>query len=177
MFALRAATPAIVEAWHRCHTPDYGLAMTPRSLPPFRADHVGSFLRPKALLDARGRHKNGKIDRAELRKVEDEAIRDIVRFQEELGLHGITDGEFRRTYFHIDFLEQLEGVETKGGIAVSFHSNDGNIDKLVDALATNEYLRGRAKNPSRPVSKGTFSKNQQNGRYSGSIEILFGEDR
>ena len=102
--------------------------MIPRSLPPFRADHVGSFLRPKALLDARERHKKGEIDRAELRKVEDEAIREVVRFQEELGLHGITDGEFRRTYFHIDFLEQLEGVETKGGIAVSFHSNNGDID-------------------------------------------------
>ena len=55
--------------------------------------------------------------------------------------------------------------------------NDGKIDTLVDALATSEYLRGRAKNSSRPISKGTFSKNQQNGRYSGSIEILFGEDR
>ena len=102
--------------------------MTRFTTPPFRADHVGSFLRPKALLDARERQKTGEIDRAELRKVEDQAIREVVRFQEELGLHGITDGEFRRTYFHIDFLEQLDGVETKGGIAVSFHSNVGDID-------------------------------------------------
>jgi len=102
--------------------------MSLRSTPPFRADHVGSFLRPAALLDARERHHNGAIDRAQLRAVEDAAIRDIVRFQEDLGLQGITDGEFRRTYFHIDFLEQLAGVETKGGIAVSFHSKAGNVD-------------------------------------------------
>ena len=96
--------------------------------PPFRADHVGSFLRPAALLNARDQFKQGALGKADLRKVEDDAIRDIVRFQQELGLHGITDGEFRRTYFHIDFLEQLQGIEVKGGIAVSFHSNAGNID-------------------------------------------------
>src|SRR5260221_3237958 len=99
-----------------------------RNAPPFRADHVGSFLRPKALLDARDQHKSGAIDAAALRKVEDEAIRGIVKFQEDLGLRGITDGEFRRTYFHIDFLTQLDGVETKGGISVSFHSAAGNVD-------------------------------------------------
>jgi 5-methyltetrahydropteroyltriglutamate--homocysteine methyltransferase len=99
-----------------------------RTRPPFRADHVGSFLRPRALLEARDQFKAGTIDAAALRRVEDEAIRGIVRFQEDLGLRGITDGEFRRTYFHIDFLTQLQGVETKGGIAVSFHSNAGNVD-------------------------------------------------
>ena len=72
--------------------------------------------------------RKGEIDAAALRAVEDAAIRDIVKFQEDLGLRGITDGEFRRTYFHIDFLTQLEGVETKGGIAISFHSNAGNVD-------------------------------------------------
>ncbi len=102
--------------------------MTKRDAPPFRADHVGSFLRPKALLDAREQRREGKISAAELRKVEDAAIRDVVRFQEDLGLRGITDGEYRRTYFHIDFLEQLSGVETKGGIAVSFHTASGNVD-------------------------------------------------
>lgn len=99
-----------------------------RKRPPFRADHVGSFLRPKALIEAREKFKASQISAAELRRVEDEAIRGIVRFQEDLGLRGITDGEFRRTYFHIDFLTQLDGVETKGGIAVSFHSNAGNVD-------------------------------------------------
>jgi 5-methyltetrahydropteroyltriglutamate--homocysteine methyltransferase len=103
-------------------------AVPARTKPPFRADHVGSFLRPKALLDAREAHRAGTIDAAALRTVEDAAIRDIVRFQEDLGLSGITDGEFRRTYFHIDFLTQLEGVETKGGIQVKFHSNAGDVD-------------------------------------------------
>ena len=103
-------------------------AVPVRSRPPFRADHVGSFLRPKALLDAREARRTGSIDDAALRTVEDAAIRDIVRFQEDLGLRGITDGEFRRTYFHIDFLTQLEGVATKGGIQVKFHSNTGDVD-------------------------------------------------
>ena len=99
-----------------------------RTTPPFRADHVGSFLRPKFLLDARERFRTGAIDAAALRAVEDEAIRNIVRFQEDLGLRGITDGEYRRTYFHIDFLTQLQGVQTKGGIHVKFHSAKGDVD-------------------------------------------------
>jgi 5-methyltetrahydropteroyltriglutamate--homocysteine methyltransferase len=99
-----------------------------RDSPPFRADHVGSFLRPPFLLEAREQFRNGEIDAAKLRTVEDEAIRAVVKFQEELGLRGITDGEFRRTYFHTDFLTQLEGVETHGGINVSFHSSKGNVD-------------------------------------------------
>ena len=102
--------------------------MGARSAPPFRADHVGSFLRPKFLLDAREQFRTGAIDAKKLRAVEDEAIRGIVKFQEDLGLRGITDGEFRRTYFHIDFLTQLEGVETKGGIHVKFHSAKGEVD-------------------------------------------------
>ncbi|HYR01154.1 MAG TPA: 5-methyltetrahydropteroyltriglutamate--homocysteine S-methyltransferase [Casimicrobiaceae bacterium] len=102
--------------------------MTLRTTPPFRADHVGSFLRPPALLAARDRFAKGEITRAALRAEEDAAIRDIVRFQEDLGLSGITDGEFRRTYFHVDFLEQLDGVETKGGIAVRFHTVQGNVE-------------------------------------------------
>ena len=103
-------------------------AIGARDAPPFRADHVGSFLRPRFLLDAREQFRTGAIDGAKLRAVEDEAIRGIVKFQEDLGLRGVTDGEFRRTYFHIDFLTQLEGVETKGGIHVKFHSAKGEVD-------------------------------------------------
>ena len=102
--------------------------MAARTVPPFRADHVGSFLRPPDLLEARDRFKQGAISKAQLRAAEDSAIRDIVRFQEDLGLQGITDGEFRRTYFHVDFLEQLAGIEVKGGIAVSFRSSSGTVD-------------------------------------------------
>src|SRR5450432_1968355 len=112
----------------RRNSPRGATGMSVRTKPPFRADHVGSFLRPATLLDARERNRKGEISPTQLRVVEDAAIRDIVRFQEDLGLQGITDGEFRRTYFHIDFLEQLAGIETKGGIAVSFHSAAGNVD-------------------------------------------------
>jgi 5-methyltetrahydropteroyltriglutamate--homocysteine methyltransferase len=80
--------------------------------PPFRADHVGSFLRPAYLLAARERRAKGEITASELRAVEDRAITEIVIFQRDCGLMSITDGEFRRTYFHIDFLEQLGGVKT-----------------------------------------------------------------
>ncbi len=79
---------------------------------PARYDHVGSFLRPKALLDAREKKARGEITPAQLREVEDQAIAGVVQFQQDVGLKSITDGEFRRTYFHIDFLEQLGGVKT-----------------------------------------------------------------
>ena len=98
--------------------------MSTRTTPPFRADHVGSFLRPKALLDAREQFFDKKAISAEqLRAVEDKAITVIVKFQQDVGLHSITDGEFRRTYFHIDFLEQLGGVKTD--IPVTIRKPDG----------------------------------------------------
>lgn len=115
--------------------------MTTHPSPPFRADHVGSFLRPPELLAARERFQKGEIDRAQLRRIEDDAIREIVKFQEDLGLQGITDGEFRRTYFHVDFLEQLEGVETKGGIQVSFRSAAGNVDFSPPVMHVKSRLR------------------------------------
>jgi 5-methyltetrahydropteroyltriglutamate--homocysteine methyltransferase len=78
---------------------------------PARYDHVGSFLRPKYLLDAREQKAKGAISAEQLREVEDKAITEIVKFQQDVGLKSITDGEFRRTYFHIDFLQQLGGVQ------------------------------------------------------------------
>lgn len=89
--------------------------------PPFRADHVGSLLRPRGLLDARQRFQQGEISRAELRAVEDDAIRDVIRKEEAVGLQSITDGEFRRTYFHVDFLERLQGVSS---VAASMCSSE-----------------------------------------------------
>ncbi len=78
---------------------------------PARYDQVGSFLRPKYLLEAREQKAKGSITPEQLRQVEDKAITEIVKFQEDVGLKSITDGEFRRTYFHLDFLEQLGGVK------------------------------------------------------------------
>ena len=97
--------------------------MTTRTTPPFRADHVGSFLRPPYLLEAREKKAKGEIGAEQLREVEDRAIAEIVRFQRDVGLQSITDGEFRRTYFHIDFLEQLGGVKTD--IPVTIRKPDG----------------------------------------------------
>jgi len=93
---------------------------------PFRADHVGSYLRPKQLVDARERHQEGSLGDDELRAIEDTCIRDIVKRQEDLGLDGITDGEFRRTFFHTDFLQRLDGVTiTTGAFTKAFRRDDG----------------------------------------------------
>jgi len=94
---------------------------------PSRADHVGSFLRPKSVIDARDKRAADIIDAAELRAVEDAAIADLVNWEESLGLEAITDGEFRRFFFHTDFLLQLSGVGETGGIKKAFH-NDKGID-------------------------------------------------
>jgi len=115
--------------------------MTQRTAPPYRADHVGSFLRPQRLLDARAQAQSGAISRAELREVEDAAIRDIVKFQEDLGLQGITDGEFRRTYFHVDFLERLEGVEVREGKLGRFHGARGEVDFAPPVMHVTGRLR------------------------------------
>jgi 5-methyltetrahydropteroyltriglutamate--homocysteine methyltransferase len=129
--------------------------MAHRTQPPFRADHVGSFLRPAFLLEARERKARGEITPAQLREVEDRAIAEVVQAQRDAGMLAITDGEFRRTYFHIDFLEQLGGVKTD--IPVTVKRADGSeelappvirvIDKVRHAkdiqLADFQYLKGR----------------------------------
>jgi 5-methyltetrahydropteroyltriglutamate--homocysteine methyltransferase len=85
--------------------------MTQRTKPPFRADHVGSLLRPAALKQAREKRAKGEIGAAELTAVEDRAIEDVIKKQEAAGLQSITDGEFRRSWWHLDFLWGLDGVE------------------------------------------------------------------
>jgi len=102
---------------------------------------VGSFLRPGYLLEARAQAARGALTAAALRTVEDRAIREIVTFQQDLGLHGITDGEFRRTYFHVDFLTQLDGVIEKGGIPVKFHTASGDIDYAPPVMGVIEKIR------------------------------------
>ena len=92
--------------------------------PPYRADHVGSLLRPKALLKARQRYQERAISKQELRSIEDLHIGEVIKKQEAVGLQSVTDGEFRRAFFHLDFLEQLEGVTVKGSIAASSDAQD-----------------------------------------------------
>jgi len=114
--------------------------MTLRTTPPFRADHVGSFLRPKYLLDAREQFFVKKAITAEqLRLVEDQAITAIVKFQQDVGLQSITDGEFRRTYFHIDFLDQLGGVKTD--IPVTIKRPDGSEELAPPAIRVIDKVR------------------------------------
>ena len=83
----------------------------PRTKPPFRADHVGSLLRPPALKEARARRERGEISPEELKAVEDREIEKVIRKQEEVGLRSVTDGEFRRAFWNYDFLGELDGVE------------------------------------------------------------------
>jgi len=87
----------------------------PRTEPPFRADHVGSLLRPAALKQARDKRSRGEITAEALREVEDREIANVIRKQEDVGLKSITDGEFRRTSWNYDFLERLAGVESYMG--------------------------------------------------------------
>jgi 5-methyltetrahydropteroyltriglutamate--homocysteine methyltransferase len=99
------------------------------SRPPFRADHVGSLLRPRRVLEARDRAAKKELTAAQLRAIEDDAIGEVVRRQESLGLRSVTDGEFRRTYFHVDFLEKLQGVSiSRDSIAPKYHRRDGDVE-------------------------------------------------
>ena len=105
-------------------------AAAPRALgaaaPPFRADHVGSLLRPAALLQARAQAEAGQISPQALQRIEDACVRDAAAMQEEVGLRVITDGEYRRTYFHLDFLTSFEGMEAfVEPSAAHFHTADG----------------------------------------------------
>jgi 5-methyltetrahydropteroyltriglutamate--homocysteine methyltransferase len=111
--------------------------------PPFRADHVGSLLRPPELLQARDRARKHEISAAELRNAEDAAIRTVVKMQEDIGLQGITDGELRRGSWHMDFLYQLGGA-TKvqdDNLKVQFHNEKGDIEFTPAALRVTGKLK------------------------------------
>ena len=115
--------------------------MSLRTLPPFRADHVGSLLRPRELLDARARHRAGELDDAGLREAEDTAIRAAVALQRDAGVRTATDGEFRRTSWHMDFIYQLEGVDpTDQKLAVHFHNKGGDLDFESAALSVHDRV-------------------------------------
>ena len=103
--------------------------MTPRTSPPYRADHVGSLLRPPALVQARQEHAAGRLDDEALRAAEDAAVRDVVAQQEQIGLQSATDGEFRRTTWHMDFIDSLGGItHTDEEILVEFHNEAGTVE-------------------------------------------------
>jgi len=106
-----------------------------RATPPFRADHVGSLLRPRRLLQARDDHAAGRMSDEELRAVEDDAIRDVVAMQRDVGLQSATDGEFRRASWHMDFIYRLGGVsQAPEHLKVQFRNPTGTIEFTSAAL-------------------------------------------
>jgi 5-methyltetrahydropteroyltriglutamate--homocysteine methyltransferase len=112
-----------------------------RDLPPFRADHVGSLLRPPELLEARARRAAGEIDADELRRVEDASIADVMRLQGDAGLSTVTDGEFRRTSWHMDFIYQLGGVgRTDEKLRVHFRNREGELDFEAPAMSVHDRV-------------------------------------
>ena len=106
--------------------------MSKRTKPPFRADQVGSLLRPQHLLDARSKRDGGEISAAQLRSVEDDAIRHVIKRQEEVGLKSVTDGEFRRRSWHMDFICRIGGVTSAGTQLRPFHNETGSVKNEID---------------------------------------------
>ena len=122
----------------------------PREKPPFRADHVGSLLRPERLLKAREDFAADRISADELRAVEDDAIRDVVKMQEDVGLQSATDGEFRRASWHMDFIYELDGIsKAQDDMHVEFRNEEGTIDfhpaalKVDGKLGVSETIFGK----------------------------------
>ncbi|MFI5605724.1 5-methyltetrahydropteroyltriglutamate--homocysteine S-methyltransferase [Amycolatopsis sp. NPDC051903] len=114
--------------------------MTPR--PPFRADHVGSLLRPPVLREARRRHSAGEITTEQLKAVEDDAIRDVVKMQKIAGLSSATDGEFRRASWHMDFIYSLGGVsQSDERLHVKFHNLAGDLEFSPPGLQVDGRVR------------------------------------
>ncbi len=117
--------------------------MSARTTPPFRADHVGSLLRPARLHQARADYAAGRISADDLRAVEDEAIRDVVQMQHDVGLQSATDGEFRRATWHMDFIYQLGGISsaTDENLKVQFFNEDGTLEFTTAALKVHDKVR------------------------------------
>ena len=128
-------------------------AMPTGQRPPFRADHVGSLLRPPELLAAREAKKQGKLSAADLRAVEDGCIRQVVKLQEDLGFRGVTDGEFRRTWWHLDFLERVANATVvPPSVKVHFHTDQGDIELMPPGIR----VTGKLARP-RPIMRDDFA--------------------
>ena len=123
-------------------TPSSAPPSLARTTPPFRADHVGSLLRPPELLKARADFGAGVIGPAELRAIEDEAIRHVVAMQRDVGLQAVTDGEFRRASWHMDFIYEIGGVsKAPGDIKVEFYNAEGTLEFTPAAIHIGEKIR------------------------------------
>src|SRR4051812_950348 len=116
--------------------------MSERTTPPFRADHVGSLLRPPEVHQAREDHAAGRIDDDEKRAIEDAAIEDVIKLQQDVGLKDATDGEFRRASWHMDFIYQLGGISKvfDGNLKVKFHNADGDLEWAPASLHVDDRI-------------------------------------
>ena len=113
----------------------------PRSVPPFRADHVGSLLRPAPLMAARVGGAASRINAGQLRAAEDEAIAAAVTMQRDVGLQDATDGEFRRATWHMDFINQIGGIgQAAGTMKVRFRNASGDIEWTPAAIHVDRKL-------------------------------------
>lgn len=141
--------------------------MSERTTPPFRADHVGSLLRPAELFEAREARKAGKISPDVLHRIENEAIRDAVKMQEDLGFQVVTDGEFRRTYWHRDFLTSFTNVVVAPtGVKVKFHTHDGDMERDMSSFK----ITGKLARP-QPIFVDHFAFLKQTTRVTPKITI------
>jgi 5-methyltetrahydropteroyltriglutamate--homocysteine methyltransferase len=121
--------------------------MAERKSAPFRANHVGSLLRPRELMEAREKRQNGEIEAAQLQEVDDRCIRDAVKMQEDAGMQGITDGEFRRTLWHADFLSRFEGIKVVEGLSPESARHFQNPDADVQRSPTQFVVTGKLGHP------------------------------
>jgi len=141
--------------------------MSQRMTPPFRADHVGSLLRPPRLLAAREAKSRGALDAAGLRAVEDDCIREVVKLQEDLGYRGVTDGEFRRTWWHLDFVRQFTNITVvPPSVKARFRTEKGEIELLAPGLRVD----GRLARP-KPIMAADFQFLKAATRATGKVTI------
>jgi 5-methyltetrahydropteroyltriglutamate--homocysteine methyltransferase len=135
--------------------------------PPFRADHVGSLLRPTELKEAREKRKQGKISAEELKHIEDRSIRNAVAMQEAAGLQSVTDGEFRRAFWHVDFLTGFEGiVATQSQYALKFHGEGGAESETRSMMVVNSKVKR-----TRPVALEHFRFLKENTKRTAKLCI------
>ncbi len=119
--------------------------MTQRKTPPFRADHVGSLLRPQELHDARDKARRGEMSSGDLRAVQDKHIREVVAKQESVGMQAVTDGEYRRDWWHIDFLAGFDGVTLDKGDAYGEAKFKGTEEQPPFMLVSGKIRRSKAR--------------------------------
>jgi 5-methyltetrahydropteroyltriglutamate--homocysteine methyltransferase len=135
--------------------------------PPFRADHVGSLLRPPELKEAREKRKQGKMSSGDLKQIEDRSIRKAVAMQEAAGLQSVTDGEFRRAFWHVDFLTGFEGiVATQGQYALKFHGEGGAESETRSMMVVNSKVKR-----TRPVAVEHFRFLKENTKRTAKLCI------